>query len=77
MSTSLTNAANANWLAWLSAHSHLIWASGVAAVMLTALVAGASESNERYDLDTRLHQAAKVIDNGVGNVQQFFPGSFR
>lgn len=74
---STLKSADANWLIWLSARSHLFWASGVAAVMLTALIAGASESSERYELDTRLHRAAKVIDDGVGNVQQFFPGSFR
>lgn len=77
MSTQRNPQSAANLLSWFSARSHIFWAAGVAAVMLTALVAGASESNERYQLDARLHHAAQIIDDGVGDVQQFFPGSFR
>lgn len=77
MSTRSNQAILSHVLMWFSSRSHLLWASGVAVMMLTALIAGTSESSERYELDTRLHRAAQAMDDGMGNVQQFFPGSFR
>ena len=77
MSTQSNSTDEATLHAWFSARSHIFWAAGVATVMLTALIAGTSESSERYKLDNRLHRAAQVIDEGVLDVQQFFPGSFR